>query len=384
MYKNSEHHNKRLMTSELNLNKLSQRVMKTWEQGVREHVESAGELLRPVLRDALPKFLSLLAEALAEPDARGLIEESSALVKQHAALRARETRFGPSQIVLEFQILREAVTYHMEQEMRLSVQDKETIQKTFDEAIQEALMEFFQVHATLKEEFTATLSHDLRNPIGIAQMAAEIIREIAADIADPQIKNQILDLTGRITTNMKRADRMLQDLLDASILRIGEKLPVTVTAFDMVALAHSVVDEIEPREKKRIHIIGESTFGFWDHDGLRRCFENLIRNAIKYGFPDTAITVRIYRERDRVLASVHNHGNPISTQDQRLIFRTFGRSRSAIPTGAPGWGIGLALVRAMTESLGGSTRVESSPETGTTFFMDLPEDSRNAQLSTNH
>ncbi|QLY24616.1 sensor histidine kinase KdpD [Bdellovibrio sp. KM01] len=377
MDKSKDHHDKRLMTSELNLNKLSLQVMKTWEKGVRDQVESAGELLRPILRDALPQFLRLLAKALAEPNARGLIEESSAIVKRHAAIRARETSFGASHIVLEFQILRQAVTYHLEQEMHLSEQDKQTIQKTFDEAIQEALMEFFQVHATIKDEFTATLSHDLRNPIGIAQMSAEIIQEIAADIADPKIKNQIIDLTGRITANTKRADRMLQDLLDASILRIGEKLPINLSKLDLVALAHDVVEELEPREKHRISVIGESTFGFWDHEGLRRCFENLIKNAIKYGSPDTPITIRINREKGHVLASVHNEGNPISKNDLRIIFHTFGRSRSAISGGVQGWGIGLALVRAMTESLGGTTRVESSPEFGTTFTMDLPEDSRN-------
>ncbi|MNT91701.1 Signal-transduction histidine kinase senX3 [compost metagenome] len=69
-------------------------------------------------------------------------------------------------------------------------------------------------------------------------------------------------------------------------------------------------------------------------------------------------------------------GQPISEQDQKVIFRTYGRTKAAKESGHQGWGIGLALVRAVCESLGGSVQVESSPEAGTTFTIDLPEDAR--------
>jgi signal transduction histidine kinase len=374
--------NKDTMSPHLGLKNLGEEIMSTWEARVRNEVESAGNLLRPALRDALPKFLSLLAEALSEKESRGLMEEGSDLVREHAGDRARESGFGPSQIVQELQLLRDAVTSRLEREVNLSTRDYETIQKTFDQAIQEALMEFFLVHAQLREQFMATLSHDLRNPIGVARMGASLIQDIARDIQDSSIQKDLIDLTGRIIANMKRADRMIQDLLDASILRIGEKLPVHISKCDLLTIACDVVTEFDEQEKKRIQIIGSPMSGYWDCEGLKRSLENLVKNAIKYGAAGTPITVKIVRTTNgHVCVSVHNHGNPIPEQDQKLIFRAFGRSKSAQNGGVQGWGIGLALVRGVSESLGGSASLESSKEAGTTFVIDLPEDSRGFQIS---
>jgi signal transduction histidine kinase len=361
--------------SNMNLSSLAEEVMATWEKKVRGQVTSAGDLLRPDLRDALPRFLQLLAEALSEPEARGLAEESIALVKNHSAQRARDTSFGAAELVHEFQILREAVTMHMERVMNLSPQDYSTIQQTFDETIQEALMEFFQVHTKLREEFTATLGHDLRNPIGIARMAAEIIKDLASAPTALSAKEEIIDLSTRIIKNMDRADKMIQRLLDASILKIGKKLPITITGFDLYTLAKDVVDQLE-ESKDRIQLKGESVVGSWDVDALRRSIENLISNAIKYGDKDKEITVKISSDKDRVKISVHNYGNHIPKEEQNLIFRNFGRSDSAKAKGAQGWGIGLAYVRAIATSLGGTVHVESSNDNGTTFTVELPKDAQ--------
>jgi signal transduction histidine kinase len=372
--------NKGLISSHLNLNNLGEEIMSTWETRVRSEVDSADDLLRSVLRDALPKFLSLLAESLSEKDSRGLMQEGSDLVKEHAGERARETGFGPSQVVQELQMLRETVTSRLEKEMTLSNRDYETIQKTFDQAIQESLMEFFLVHAKLREQFMATLSHDLRNPLGVARMASELILKISQQIQDPHVRKDIMKLTSRIAANMKRADRMIQDLLDASVLRIGEKLPIHISECDLLAIACDVVTEFDEQEKARIQITGSSTSGYWDCEGLKRSLENLIKNAIKYGAAGTPITVQITRtNQESIRVSVHNHGNPIPQEDQKLIFRTFGKSKSTQRGVLQGWGIGLSLVRAVSESLGGSTSVESSKETGTTFTIDLPMDSRGFQ-----
>lgn len=373
--------NKHSATSHLNLNKLGDEIMSIWEGRVRREVDSAGDLLRPTLRDALPKFLRLLADALSEEDSRGLIEAGSDLVREHAAERARETGFGPSQVVQEFQVLKEAVTSRLEKEMGLSSTDYETIQKTFDQAKQEALMEFFLVHAELREQFMATLSHDLRNPIGVAKMGAEIIQDVAIEIQNVNIRNDLIGLSNRIIMNMKRADRMIQNLLDASILRIGEKLPISISKCDLFSVAHDVVSEIDECEKSRIQIIGGPTIGYWDSEGLKRSLENLINNSIKYGTAKTPITIQISKDNTRAGISVHNHGNPISEQDQKLIFHPFNRARSAQSGAQQGWGIGLALVRSVSESLGGSTTVESSKNTGTTFVIDLPMDSRGFQTA---
>lgn len=367
------------MSSRSSLIKLGEEILSIWEKRVRNEISSAGELLRPVLRDALPQFLALLAEALSEKNSRGLIGEGSELVREHAGERARTSGFSPSQIVQELQMLRETVTSRLENAMNLTTKDYETIQRTFDEAIQQALIEFFLVHAKIREQFMATLSHDLRNPIGVAKMGAQIIQDVAQDIQNTKIRKDLTDLADRIIANMKRADRMIQDLLDTSILRIGEKLPTNISRCDLLTIVHDVVTELDENEKSRIQITGSPIGGFWDCDGLRRSLENLVKNAIKYGAKKTPINIKVARTDQGVRLSVHNHGNPIPEQDQKLIFRAFGRTKSAIASDQKGWGIGLALVQAVSESLGGSVSVESTEKAGTTFTIDLPEDSRTSR-----
>lgn len=369
------------VSSYSSLNRLGEEIMSIWEGRVRSEVETAGDLLRPALRDSLPKFLNLLADAMKEKDSRGLMEEASGIVREHAGERARETRFGPPQVIQELQVLREEVTSRLEKELNLSKKDYETIQKTFDQAIQEGLVEFFLVHVKIREQFMATLSHDLRNPIGVAKMGCEVIQDIAQEIRDSNLREDIIGLTNRIIANMKRADRMIQDLLDASILRIGERIPINISKCDLLTIIHDVVTEIDERDRSRIQIIGSPAIGFWDCEGLKRGLENLVKNSIKYGAAETPITIQILKADGRVQVSVHNYGNSISEQDQKLIFHPFARSSSAQTSGLKGWGLGLALVRTVSESLGGSANVKSSKEAGTTFTIDLPEDSRDFQIS---
>lgn len=365
-----------LVTSRSNLEMLGEEILSIWEDRVRSEVKSASDLLRPALRDALPKFLVFLAEALSEESSRGLFQEASDLVKEHAGERARESGYGPAQIVQEFQALRETVTSHLNRTLKLSEKDLETIQKTFDQAIQEALMEFFLVHASLREQFTATLSHDLRNPIAVSKMGGQLIQELASRVKEADLREHFLRLAGRIVNSMTRADRMIQDLLDASVLRIGEKIPVHISECDLLDIANGVVSEADEREKVRIHVSGSSTKGYWDCDGLRRSLENLVKNAIKYGDTEAPITVKVDRGPGRIYLSVHNQGNPIPEQEHKLIFRAFSRSQLARGGIKPGWGIGLALVRAVAETLGGAVTLVSSQAAGTTFTIELPEDSR--------
>jgi signal transduction histidine kinase len=104
--------------------------------------------------------------------------------------------------------------------------------------------------------------------------------------------------------------------------------------------------------------------------------ENLISNAIKYGAADSPVTVTLQDLSDKVRISVHNFGNPLSDDERTRIFDQFKRSKAAEASGKKGWGIGLTIVRGLTEAHGGSITVESSQETGTTFAVTLPRDAR--------
>lgn len=373
-----------LSSSHSSLDRLGEEIMTIWEDRVRSEISSSADILQPALRDALPEFLKQLALALSEDSSRGLIEAGSEIVRGHAGDRARETEYSPRQIVQELQVLKETVLSSLEKETTLSPNDYETIQRTFDQATQETLIEFFLVHAKLREQFMNTLSHDLRNPIGIARMGADVIKEIAQTIQDPDIKKDLSGLADRIGRNMKRADRMIQDLLDASILRVGEKLPLNISKCDVLAIVNETVSELDEVVQERVKIIGTSYRGQWDCDGLKRAIENLIKNAIKYGSADTPITIRIAHLDRRIKVSVNNLGTPIPKDDQKMIFHLFSRSKTAIRSGQQGWGLGLSLVRAVSEAMGGRVDLESTQEAGTTFTIDLPENVKPAETPSLH
>ena len=81
-----------------------------------------------------------------------------------------------------------------------------------------------------------------------------------------------------------------------------------------------------------------------------------------------------HQTRGRLMVSVHNEGNAIPEEQHNRIFEYLRRETG--PFSATGWGIGLPFVKAVGESHGGSVSVDSSPELGTTFLIDIPVDCR--------
>jgi signal transduction histidine kinase len=120
--------------------------------------------------------------------------------------------------------------------------------------------------------------------------------------------------------------------------------------------------------------------GYWSYNGIRRILENLIANGAKYGSPNTPITIRIELRGERVWVFVHNQGSPIPESEQLSIFEPFHRLAKAEGKGKQGWGLGLTLVRGLTEAHGGQVSVRSSATEGTTFKLDLPIDARSSQV----
>lgn len=367
----------KLISAQSSLNKLAEEILSIWEIRVRKELKSATDILHPALLDALPGFLKFLGQALSENKSRGLHEEGSKLVREHAEERARGSEYGPSDIVQELQMLRETVTHHLEKELHLSSKDYETIQKTFDQAIQEALMEFFLVHADLKKQFTATLGHDLRTPLGSSIMAAQIIQKHLEEISEVKTREMVGYMTGKIVSDLKRVDRMIQDFLDAALLQLGDKPTLKITECNLFEIVQEAINEVDEKEKSRIILTGYDVRGYWDGEGLRRAIENLITNAIKYGSEEGPIKINISAQSQYVRLSINNSGEPIPENEKDLIFDAFSRTQSARQGKRPGWGIGLSIVKNVSESLGGTVSVESDKSSGTTFTIEIPQDSRN-------
>lgn len=229
-----------------------------------------------------------------------------------------------------------------------------------------ASVEHLDAEHLVRESFINLLAHDLRGPLGVIKMNAELLG-IRPD--------QGALVAGRIARSIDRADKMIRNLLDAHRLRAGQPLPVELKPCDLVEIVREVAAGLDEKDCARIvvQVDGPARLcGHWDPDLLWRALWNLVTNAVKYGATNTPITISVGREEDVAWASVHNLGPTIPEEEQNQLFGAFARSSSAKSGKQRGWGLGLTLVQGVAASHGGQLQVASEATLGTTFTLKLP------------
>ncbi len=224
----------------------------------------------------------------------------------------------------------------------------------------------------LREAFVSLLTHDLRTPLSVILGSAQFILRKPDDLKSNQ------KFAEKIVKHVNRVGQMITNLLDANRIHSGEKLPLKLESVNMCSLIEDTVAELGTIHGDRFVIqCPDSAELFCDPNGIRRIIENLCNNAIKYGSPNTPVTLKVKQEVENLQISVHNFGDAISTEDQKSLFDQFRRTQSALGGTHKGWGIGLTLVRGVAEAHGGSVAVESNKNSGTVFTVTLP---KNANL----
>ncbi|MEO5970707.1 MAG: HAMP domain-containing sensor histidine kinase [Bdellovibrionia bacterium] len=347
-----------------------EQMLSKFVERVRQGITSAHGEDDSIIVDTLPAFVDNLAEALDPNYPRKLATEGTSAASEHGGERARVTRYSPRELIKEYQILKDTLLEVLSEGTKLSKRDTNIITASVDNAMEASLWAYFMVHQGLREQFVAILTHDLRNPLSAIKASSELILRF------PVRTSQTLILAARIIDSAQRIDRMIQDLLDASRVRFGEKLNYEVSKCDLVPLIQDVIAHLATVYGERFVLNGENIQGYWNKEAFKRAIENLLVNAIKYGDPTSSITVLLQKIRGRAIVSVHNEGPPIPKEEQESLFQSFMRAQSTEYRKKNGWGLGLAMVRGMAEGHGGSICVDSAPGRGTTFIIDVPVDSR--------
>lgn len=341
-------------------------VLDEWAKRVSDEIPAAGKLGHPVLIDTLPMLYDNIAEALSCGAPRATATSGTNLASMHGRERAGLTEYGPNDLVHELQIFREVVfSTAQAHAIHLEKTDAEVIGRSIEDATRESVTGFSAANKEISEAFIASLSHDLRNPLHVANVSAQLIQLRTADPVAAQMAK-------RISKKILEADAMIQTLLDAALLKGRMKLTLHLTSFDIMPLVEEICADL-PLLGQPVQVIGDNIAGHWCRTSLKRALENLTANAQKYGDRSRPITVRVSRVDERMLLSVHNEGRPIPETEIPRLFNTFQRIEDV---DVKGWGLGLPFVQNVAESHGGSVVVDSAEGRGTTFTMTMPTDAR--------
>ena len=220
-----------------------------------------------------------------------------------------------------------------------------------------------------KDEFLALLSHELRNPLTPILTAARLLERRVDDEA-----RQEVDV---IVRQVKHLVRLVDDLLDISRVARGS-VTLSKTHLDLTSVVSSAVEATSPLFEERGHRLDVSmpaTGLEVDGDAVRltQVIDNLLSNAARYTPPGGVVTVTGVRENDSIVLRVRDTGVGIDPSLLPDLFGTFVQGARGPDRAEGGLGIGLSLVRTLTELHGGTASAHSDgPGQGSEFSIRLP------------
>lgn len=220
--------------------------------------------------------------------------------------------------------------------------------------------------------FLGIAAHDLRSPIGLIQMTAQLLLDSEAQLSPEQQTKFTQDIL-RHTDHMLR---LLNDVLDVTQIESGnlslEETPIELA--DLLAEAvkwHALVATPKGTRVQLQPVIAGRVLA--DPLRVRQVVDNLISNAVKYSPPGSLVRVGMQQIDRGWRIAVKDQGPGLTSADRQRLFQDFARL-SARPTGGEkSTGLGLAIVRRIVEAHGGQVGAESTPGQGATFWFTLPD-----------
>jgi CheY-like chemotaxis protein len=222
-----------------------------------------------------------------------------------------------------------------------------------------------------KDEFLATLAHELRNPLAPIRNAVELLRR-GAD--GPAFMEETCSIMERQIRHMVQ---LIDDLMDISRVTSG-KLRLRKERVDLAATVQSALEEIRPLIEASGHELTvtmppEPIHLDADPTRLAQVFSNLLNNAAKYTEKRGRIWLTVEQLEGQVSVSVRDTGIGIPAEHLTRIFDMFSQVTPTPDRSQGGLGIGLALVRGLVELQGGTIDARSSgPGMGSEFVVRLP------------
>jgi len=230
-----------------------------------------------------------------------------------------------------------------------------------------------QMPAAARARFLADLSHEVRSPLHAIIGFSELLTDEAFGPLNPEQKSVAQD----IHSAAEHLLRLMNDVLDLSRLQMA-KLDLQIEVLSLAAVVERSVHIARGlAPEKRLALVAEVDPALAARADERRVLQvlhNLLANAIRYSPPGGTVTIAARPEETVVWTLVHDQGPGIAPDDQERIFTPFVRLHGV--EDYPGIGLGLSAVRKCAELMSGRVGVESRPERGSIFWIELPAGER--------
>ncbi len=226
----------------------------------------------------------------------------------------------------------------------------------------------------LKDEFFAIMSHELRHPLNLIQLNAQLLRRLPTVTSVPSAVKAISSINDAVASQA----RIIDDLMDVARIRTG-KLQLQTTVVDFAALLRDIEEVVNHSEhgceiRFDLPRKGADLYVEADPTRLEQIVWNLVNNAIKFTPTGDKVWVVASRSGDFARLEIRDTGPGISKEQLQHIFEMFGQADHRPTRGHKGGlGIGLSLVRQLVEAHNGRiTAYSEGPGKGAIFTVDFP------------
>jgi signal transduction histidine kinase len=350
-------------------------LLLSWRQQVRE-LPSAQLLDIPVLNDHIPALLDELVVAL-QSDSDQTIPE--ALIEgsppAHGLQRLQEA-FDIQEVVAEYNILRGCI-HDLAEKNGLSLQGEpfHVLNRILDQAIGLALQTYTTQQALevqkRREEYLAFVAHDLRTPLNAISLATQVLE---LTFRERTTRSEPAQMLKTLSRNVQYLKALVEKIIEENTnLRTETGVKLERRELDLWPLVQALIHNLRPvagtGSTRLINKVPHNLVIFADASLLRRIFQNLIANAIKYTPRGKVIIgARELSVENMIECWVSDNGAGIPEAQLERVFEEL--ESGAAEQG--GLGLGLAIVKTFVEAHGGCVSVESKEGFGSKFHFTLP------------
>jgi signal transduction histidine kinase len=231
-----------------------------------------------------------------------------------------------------------------------------------------------------KDEFLATLAHELRNPLAPVRSAVQVLRLKGPENPEVQWASELIE------RQVQAMSRLIDDLMDVSRINQG-KIDLRREPIELVDILHDAVETTRPvidafRHRFTMALPPEPLELDADPTRLAQAFMNLLNNAAKYSDPGGSIELTASKEAGEVVVSVKDTGIGIDAERLESVFEMFSQVETALSRSRGGLGIGLSLTQRLVELHGGTVQARSAGlGRGSEFVVRLPLAARQAEAA---